>query len=623
MKQKKRNDKEMNLRYPVSKKTKKTDLFGFIYQGSSYENDIISILSRIKFKKDAILYLYNDVGWPLVKVANFFAVPEKNLKNFLISWGQEIRDEKNIKRLLKVTNSWYALRGLGQMTPKQKKAYLNLHKDYFIYLYKVKKYSLSSIANILKLSLGRIRLYFKSWGVEVETKIKRKTRIIEENKNKIIELYTRKDNPLTTKQIADKIGLADCTIQLRLKEWGIKARDYQKAKPDKVKKLYDFGYSPEQIAKQLDVHAGSIYKVLVDKFGIHHTKKKEFTKEQLEFFKYLYFNRCLELPQIIRIMKNKFKSLKDFSYLVFYSRLNEIKDLSPESKESRQYISRLSNQELKEAFDYLKDKKTITWIADKLELRPEVVRSELMTFKLVKYKTQKSLTPEVKEKIIELRSLGYPPGLIALIVKSTKNVVNSFLKSSNIKIQDNKLTEDKKEYFVKEIKRLRKVPFTVKEIAKKLNTNTTLVARLIQEYNIPRVKKVFNPDVQSKIKQLYLKDHHYSEIAKKLNLKPESVRQEVRRMGLLVKYKPYAREYSKRAQRYQNRLIRIMYNEPYWLSTIKIADILKLDKTTVRARLKRMGIPVRNAKQARLVKKKLKKAYDTRKLDYKLLNERI
>jgi AraC-like DNA-binding protein len=635
--------------------------------------------SYIEFNKDALIYLYRNNDWSISKIAGFFGINKTELISYFRRWGVSVMKEKVPIKNLKITNRWLAQRGplkqstVNMFSRSQQKMYLYHHKDYFIYLNKVENWSLSRIARAFGLSNWTIQTYFKEWGIEVERPIHPKTKIILENKNwiiekymdpnnplaisqmanklgvdsstisnklrewgcplrghfkpkthiilknkdKIIKLYTRKENPLTSQQIADKLGIAGCTIQLRLKEWGIPARDYEKAKPSEVKRLYDLELTPEEIAERLNVHSGSIYKVLVTKFGIHHTKKNSLTIKEIRILKYLYGSRRLGIPQITRIMKKRFSRLKDVTETIIRARLKETpglrKSIEPE----------LTDEELMTAFGLLSKKKSFNEIGDAIEISPIKVQQALDKFKSILYPTQKSLTEEIQEKIVDLRRRKFSNSQIAMIVKSTPTVIFSFLQQKQIPAP-NTYSKEQKLYFVNKIRELRKDPQnTVLNISKKLNISTSLAGRLIRDYKIPKIKRVFNPEVQAKIRELYYKDTHYSDIAKKLNLKIESVRQEVGRMGLKVKYKPFGREYSPRATTYQNKLIRIMYGSPYYFSMFKIADIIKIDKTTVKARLIKMQIPIRSADQARIVRRRKHKEYNVQRINFKLLKERI
>jgi transcriptional regulator with XRE-family HTH domain/AraC-like DNA-binding protein/predicted transcriptional regulator len=633
----------------------------------------------IEFNKDALIYLYRNDDWSVSKIANFFGISKTLLTFYFRKWGVSVMKEKAPVKNLKVTNRWLAQRGpLKQSTVNmfsrgQRKMYLYHHKDYFIYLNKVENWSLSRIAKAFGLSNWTIQTYFKEWGVEVQrpvhpkTKIilenkkwiidkytdkenplalsqmadklgvdsstlsnkirdwgcplrghfKPKTHVILKNKNNIIELYTRKENPLTTQQIADKIGIAGCTIQLRLKEWGIPARNYEKATPSEVKRLYDLELTPEEIAERLDVDSGTVYKVLVTKFGIHHTKKNSLTVKELRILKYLYGSRRLAVPQVTRIMRKRFRRLKDVSETIIRARIKETPGLRLSVEPD------LTDEELMHAFGLLSEKKSFKEIGDEIEISPIKVQKELNKFKSVRYPTQKSLTDHVKEKIIYLRKKKLSNFKIAIIVKSTPTVIFSFLRSKEVPAP-NTYSEEQKLIFVNQIRELRKDPKnTVLGISKIMNVSNSMVARLIRDYKIPKVKRVFNPEVQAKIRELYLKETHYSDIAKKLNLKTESVRQEIGRMGLKVIYKPFAREYSPRATAYQNNLIRIMYGSPYYFSMFKIADIIQIDKTTVKARLIKLKIPIRSADQARIVRRRKHKIYNIKRINYKLLKERI
>jgi len=325
-------------------------------------------------------------------------------------------------------------------------------------------------------------------------KQKIKSKILLDNKDEIIRYY--RDKNWTAARVAKKFNLGESTINLKLKEWGIPAHNYTKAIPMTVKKLYDQGLTPHEIAKTLDVDSGTIYKVLVSHFGIHHTKKVSFSVQE-DFVIRSLNSRGLSIPLIISELNRQFPN-RPRTYPVVYARIQEL---------------------------------------------------------------GLSHTAAIR-KSSDRANKHYSPAEIA--------------------------------HFVESIRPMRSKGISIDSMAKTLNVSKSLIARLIQEYKIPRVNKVFNDEVKSKIAELYRQGLHYDDIANRLGLKSESVRQEVSRIGFNKFLSPFSKSFTPEQIQKQEEYIRKYYQAPYFYSMGYLAKVINLDKTTIRARLEKMGIPVRN-----------------------------
>jgi transposase-like protein len=399
---------------------------------------------------------------------------------------------------------------------------LDPFKDYIITNYRNRTLSVERMAKKLGVTAPQILNALRNWGVERKRGFyRKKTEIINNNKQQIIDLYTNKK--WTTAMIAKKFKLADCTVQLKLKEWGVPARSYTKAIPCKVKALYDQGLSPEEIGEKLKVNTSSVYKTLVNKFGIKHTKKVQFNLTEDLAIKQL-INQGLSVPLARKRFNQRFN--RTVTDAVFRRRMDELS----------------------------------------IKANPKIRKQPR--------RGNKAYTPEQKER------------------------------------------------FLQQIRTLRMKGTPLKKIAAQIGISVALVQRIIKENDIPRVNRVYTPEVRNKVEALYDQGFHYKDIADKLGLVEDSVRQELTRMGVPRFTSKWNRRFTIGQENIQNENIRRLYKRPFYASMTRIADLLRIDKTTVKARLKEMGIPIKSTKELKRAResmlKPIKSPYITRK-DRKIL----
>jgi hypothetical protein len=182
---------------------------------------------------------------------------------------------------------------------------------------------------------------------------------------------------------------------------------------------------------------------------------------------------------------------------------------------------------------------------------------------------------------------------------------------------------------------------TVSEMASTLNVSTSVVGRIIHDYKIPIVNRVFDDVTRQKIKDLYKQDVHPADIARLLGLKEKSVESEIRRMGILNLNKPWNikhHQYSPEETSHQDYLIQKYYDAPYYKSIFSLAKALNMDKDTIRGRLIKLGFRIRSNAEGKALRKVskspiiippamrgviLKRKYQVREMEWKKKQKKI
>lgn len=434
----------------------------------------------------------------------------------------------------------------------------------------------------------------KKWGVRKRGNFKSTSFLLDKNKSKIIDLYTNTDK--RTADIAKMFKVAECTIQQRLTKWGIPARIYKKAVPQEIKRLYDLGFSPEDIANKLDASVTSVYKILVRDFGIHHTKKRELTLNETRDIKYLYSTRGLSPKVIADLINKKITQKKNKISDTIIRRV--IKELNLKKGN----IDEISNEDLNVILGLFKDGLKISDISKKTHYPVGMISSVIDKYSLIKINKRRDIKnlEETVEKIREYRLRGLTLGQISGILNLSKSILYDII--SEYKITSggkvSKYSKEQLDILAERIKEMRTRSVSVESMSKQLNISTATINRVIKEYKIPFRKRVFTDEVRKQIEELASQQMNYKDIANKLGLLQESVRQETHRMGIQGVYSTLGTEYSDRALKLQNYYIKKYYLAPNYFSMIQISKTINIDKTTVKARLKAMGIPIRNSDQA-------------------------
>ena len=520
--------------------------------------------------KDLIIKDFK-AGMPVTKLAEKYGVNYKTLSNYLVDWGVK-------------------------SAPKTE---IDDSKDWVISKYKEGKISVERMAKQLGVKPCSVSNALRAWGVPRNRGFFReKSVVIKTNKDKIIDLYK---SGWTSAKIAKKFGLADCTVQLKLKEWGVPARSYVKVDPLLVEKKLIQGFSIEEIADQLGVMPSAVYKTRVNKLGISSSNRVELSKLDANMVKRLYAFHGLNVAQIFRVMKKR-KMLKNvLSDAV-------IRRFVTENSLKQAKISDVSLDDLNNILGLSNSGLSPLEISDSLFIPVDVVVANLVKFKK---RTPGRISKENEDGFVEvvkdMRSKGLSSTVISNATGLTRSQISGLVKKFNIggggKIY--KYSKRELDALADKIRVLRREKLTVNEIAAKLKVSSATVGRVIRDYSIPGSNKVFDDDVKRKIKDLFLKDVHYVDIAKRLGLKSESVRQEISRMGFSRRDKPWNikhQVYSEEEQRVQNEFFRKYYLAPYFFSIKSLSDKSGLDKTTIKNRLKKMGIRIRGGDEAKALR---------------------
>jgi DNA-binding CsgD family transcriptional regulator/transposase-like protein len=507
-----------------------------------------------------------------------------------------------------------------------KQSIIEQNKQAIIQEYLSRKTNISQMASKYSVEQCSIHNALRRWGVPKRERVaKPKTRILNENKDLIIKLYTQ--DKLTGAQIAKKLKLAECTIQLKLKEWGIPARSYQKITPQQAKEMVEKGYNTKEIADMYNTDSGTVSKVLRTKLGIQLTKRVLLSSEEKKLINKLYTLKGESVPAIanklqeLRIKnKNPQKPAEEITPAVIYNRIKEWK------LQKKQITLDEAKQKEQAIVDSFALGKYITTISNEYKVPKKYIYQILNKYWAPKINKQTMITKERAERARELRSKGISVEEISLRTRITPAVLQEILQKATIH-HNKAYTKEELDQLAQKIKILRTTTKDTKEtIAKKTNISTTLVGRIIKEYNIPKTNKVFDNETNNKILELYNKGIHYDQIAKQLNLKQESVRQQLTRIGVQRRTSPWSKKYSYDAIAKQNELIKKLYGPKYRASITQIAKALRLDKTTIRARMKKMGIKINSAQEIRELKKKKlnpKKAFVIKKKDRQIMERKI
>lgn len=432
--------------------------------------------------------------------------------------------------------------------------------------------------------------------------------IIAKNKDRIIEWYTRSDNPLSAEQIGDRLNVAGCTIQLALKRWGIKSRDYHKAKPKEVLRYYNMGWTPEEIAETLDTDSGTIYKVLKNILGIRYTKKIKLTSKQWSDLHY-YLRRGMSHTLISELLNEKYNT-KKFTPNIVLGRMRE-KGLK------KMKVNDVNNEELIRIIQLSKKGHTPKEIAKKVVVPWVLVSRIINNYSMPKNRGWKQLQNEgeIVDKIRDLRQKGYLYSQISHMLSIGQSLLSDLVAKHKLQGLGRKkrYTQEEINKYAKRIREMREGPgpaLTINQISQRLNIPTTAVQRIIKQFNIPHAGRLFTDELRQKVKQMFLDGKHYNEIAKKLDLKQESVRQELHRMGISKRNTPWDKTYDAATIKKQNEYIKKHYLQPHYYSIFQIAKDLGLDKTTVKDRLQKMGVRIRSAAEQREIKKMKRLGYN-------------
>lgn len=454
-----------------------------------------------------------------------------------------------------------------------------------------------SLADQYHVSPVTLQKAFQAWRVSRPPLPKIKTGIIIKNKDKIIEAYTRSNNPLTAHQIADKLGCAECTIQLRLKEWGIPARQYKKVNAQDILNLISKGWSVSDLAKQFDVDKSSIIRIRLQQ-GIRTSKRVKMTRQDFRRLKYLRIIRGLSIPQIGKILDPWHK--KGFTDAVLYNRIKEFK--IPQNK-----ISEVTNEELFQILQRMSYQK-IPEIALTLELPEYIVTQTINKFKPKQkkfYHHPKIRIYEIADQVRELTQRGISSELITARLKISPVTLFHIRKRFGISTyRVKKYSQAQILQAIEKIRDLRSKAVTVKQIAKVIGMSEAVIFRLIKEYKVPRTNKVFSQPVINKITKMFESGLSPREISRKTQFHAEGIRYILRRKGYDLTITPWAKKYAhKLISKEQDQQIKELYLPPNYWSMFALAKKLYLDKTTIKDRLEKMGIPIRNIEQAREIRK--------------------
>ena len=514
---------------------------------------------------------------------------------------------------------------------KARQKFLFSHKKSFIKDY-LSNHTWKYLQNKYHFDKDTLNKYLREWGVP--KRLAKKTNVFMNNKDRMIELY---EEGVSTREIAEMFRLKEVSVYQRLKNWGVKMRSKRPYDVNKALDLLKKGEDPIVVGRLMGVSSASMYKLRAKQLGEVSNKKAFFGMSSVKFIKLLY-HRGFSIPEIFTFLKRKGllmgvesdQPLRDFinsskkksafgpRQVVFNrkdkfdvgARLVSLKKydlsfdevamfkslvkagLSYEDVAYRMFVSRLLlNDYFKRKFDSFK--KVAKSVGNK-------DASRLTGFVLYNVYDDLPNKLEFRRIFKDLRSRGFSTFAITFLTGASENVINKAIEKSSdvVRVKIHRHDYDK---FLPVVKKMRLEKKTVNEIAAHLGVSLSVVGKIIRDYKIPYVKRVFDEGVRRKIAELYKANVHPREIALRLGVKQKSLELEIHRMGLVKLNKPWNiknHKYSDQETALQNNIIRKFYSEPHFKSIHALSKKLGLDKTTVKARLKNMGIKIRTKEQA-------------------------
>ena len=464
--------------------------------------------------------------------------------------------------------------------------------------------SYSWLAQAFGLSESTIRRALINWGIPPKpTGIKDQSVRLERLKEEIIKDYAL---GLSAKVIGDKYGFGESTVQLNLKKWGITARNHTKVTADDIRGMIAAGVPIRDIAKNFDTKPSTIYRIRKEKLFITSSKKKRFSSLEERLIRNFY-SRGLSISQIYRILKNR-------NLLRIHESAGPLRQFIEVLRLHRGNPPIVSNEQLFDILGLAKQGVSTQVISDKLIIPDYLISDVLKQFAPRRFAhVQLKKLPD-KEMLInrirEMRINGASREVIMTATGLSPTQLDTLVAKYHIPGGQNKrYSKELLNQLALKIREMRLNKATKREIAIALNINEVLIGKIIKDYRIPYVKRVFDDATREKIKELYLRDIHYTNIAGTLGLKEDSVREEIGRMGLPKRDKPWNlsnQAYTPEEHAAQDDFIRKYYVKPYYRSIGELSRLLKIDKTTIRNRLEKMNIPIRSnleGKRLRWVKR--------------------
>jgi hypothetical protein len=528
----------------------------------------------------------------------------------------------------------YNLRKQGiptQQTFRSVKA--DKHKRWVISAYQ-NGMTTEKIAKRLGISLATLYLKLREWHVPQRCPTNRKeTRVIESNKQNIISWYTDRENPLTAAQIGSKIGIAECTIQLRLKAWGIPARSYKKAFPEQVMRMYQNGLSISEIAQRLHCDQQVVRKAL----DIRIPQGRRLDNLETKRLRYLYSDRGMSVEDIADIMNEFIFKRKDMSNVekqrkkltatILRARIDELGFNKGEIKPEE-----IDVNELNTILSYVKEGLPLEQIAKRTFHSRSTINKVIERYRFIKINRAAKIEDEaaLAAKIRELAEKGQSRNIISTATGLSLAVLYDFMRKHGIKASAKvrEFSEEEIEQQVAQIRGLRKqIGMTLEKIAAQLNVSTAHVGRLIREYHIPASPRKYTPELIKAIRNLHSQGLSTKAISFEVNMPSKTVEYILLRQSLVPNPVDKGVAYTNTAMQLQNSYIAKYYPEPFLFSMKLISDKLNLDKTTIKARVKMLGMRVRTPQEAKAVRHlrtlgKLPRTFYVPKSDFEKMQEK-
>jgi hypothetical protein len=567
--------------------------------------DVRNKQNYLEFNKEALIFLYTKNRWSLAKTAQFFGIKPSYLFRKLKAWHVPVRHEEHTRRP-RIGQKWLINRGflskqvIKTMSFAQRRQYVEHHKEVIFHMYEKSGIPLNTIAEQIGISINTLRDHLRSWGVHIRSRSPREeTLLIEANKSNIIKWY--RDENKTAQQIADILGLAECTILLRLKKWNIAARDYRKADPVRVRQLWDEGYRASQIAHMCGCDTVCVYRAL----GVKTARKNYIDEDMKGSISDWYQRRGMSVHDITTALNRQ---------------INARADINPGVKRRIQVtptmvyntISAGRMKKFKLPFEEWEKKEpglawAITDYAKKGLSQKAIVLSlhtnnDFVAYVLRTYGARDVLNvtrkPEVDQVVNKIRALaenGRSANYISHVLRIPETTVYKLMSRHGIKpgSKVGRYSEIQMQGQAIQISELRKqVGMTLEKISKITKLPIVQVSRIIQMYDIPAPERTYSEEQYSQVRSLHSQGLGTSEIAAAVNVKKKQAEYIQLRLGL--RPNPTKPAYSQAAIDLQNAYLKKYYNGPYFFSATYLARKLDLDKSTVLARLQQMGIEIRD-----------------------------
>jgi len=438
---------------------------------------------------------------------------------FLIDLYQQfLEDFKSIPRLAKDyrmpesrVKRYLQKLGVLDRLEFRKKSIMNSYARSKSIVYTAKRFNVSPWS---------LRKALKEWEVDVLTRKESRHYKVLQHKDKIIEMYMKEEVSAT--EIARRLGLAEATILNNLKRWGIKMRSYQRIFTKDLKRMYDQGMKPKDIAMKLNTSLSYVRKRLVESGVV--------------------FRRPFEEPEVKERLNQLYRqgaSIEQLSKLY-----------NAGSTQIRERITHIGKQgvpgekERKIVELFLTGQYDAQSIGDQLLVSPRLVGMVLSKYGFYGYARRytKADKKRIAAQVIKLRRAGLSYEKIGRSLNLGSGFLQKLQRDFGIKVPSRRspLSKEGEEALVKHFK---SSPMTFREAGRKFGITSPQSRHIIAEKHgvksVWRKGSRYSPQETAKqneiIERLYKRGISLKKIARKVDLDHTTVKGRLVLMGLYRK----------------------------------------------------------------------------------------